>query len=228
MTPLREAVALPFAFLTVALLGGLELRPHASFPAAAAGTATWTPPSIFSLVLAILLVGALIRSGTLAPYRLLQSSRMPLANANGLSVLLSLFAASAQMLHMLTPSEGLPLLFVAFLLFVLLVNAYAAAPDRVSLLRSLAIVTGSAFLLKFVILAALADPDGGRTKRVLLAMFDLATLGTITQTPLHPASGYIAFFVTLMFLLTTAMLPSARPQLSLRPPETTEISPRSL
>ena len=216
MTATREAFLLPFAFLTVALFGGLDLHGP-----------RWTPPSLFSLVLAILLLGSLIRSGTLAPDRLLQSSRPPLANANGMSVLISLFAASAQVLQMLTPREGLPLVFVGFLLFVLLVNAFAAAPDRVSLLRSLAIITGSAFILKFVVLAALADAEGGRTKRVILALFDLATLGTIAQTPLHPASGYLAFFITLMFLFAIALLPAPR-AIRLSSRETTVITTREL
>ena len=216
MTAFREAFVLPFVFLTVVLLGGLELRAGA---AATGNIASWSVPSLFSLVLAVLLVGALVRSGALAPERLMHASRTTLANVNGLVVLLSLFAASAQLLHMLTPREGLPLIMVGFLLFVLLVNALAASPDRVSLLRSLAIGTGAAFLLKFIVLAALADPAGGLTKRALLALFDVATLGTVTQSPLHPAAGYIAFFMTAMFLIALAALPEARPSLlALRDP----------
>jgi hypothetical protein len=207
MTAVREAVVLPFVFLTVALLGGLDL----GAPSAPGGSiATWSVPSLFSLVLAVLLVGALVRSGALAPERLMHASRTPLANINGLIVLVSLFAASAQVIHMLTPREGLPLILVGFLLFVLLLNTLAASPDRISLLRSLAIGTGSAFLLKFIVLAALADAEGGFTKRALLALFDVATLGTISQAALHPASGYLAFFMTAMFLIGVATLPAAR------------------
>lgn len=212
----REAVVLPFVFLTVTLLGGLELGP---------GGASWSVPSLFSLVLAVLLLGALVRSGTLAPERLLHGSRAALANANGLVVLVSLFAASAQLLNMLTPREGFPLVMVAFLLFVLLVNALAASPDRVSLLRSLAIGTGAAFVLKFVILAALANPDGGLTRRALLAIFDVATLGTVTQAALHPAAGYLAFFMTAIFLIAVAVLPAA-PRFYLAAHEPTEIATR--
>lgn len=199
MTPAREAVFLPFAFLTVALLGGFN----------PGSLLTWTPPSLFSLVLAVMLVGALVRSGALAPERLLHGNRPVLANANGIVVLASLFAASAQLANMLTPRSGLPLLIVGLVLFLLVVNTLVMSPDRVRLLRSLAVVTGSAFLLKFVVLAALADPDGGRTKRVLLALFDAATLGTISQAPAHPAAGYVAFFMTLLYLIAVATLPSA-------------------
>ena len=140
----------------------------------------------------------------------MHGERPAMANANGFVVLLSLFVASAQVLHMLTPREGLPLVMVGFLLFVLLVNALAASADRVSLLRSLAIGTGAAFLLKFVVLAALADPEGGVIRRGLIALFDVATLGTVSQSPLHPAAGYLAFFVTGAFLIGTAVLPPSR------------------
>ena len=205
MTPFREAFVLPLVFLTVALLGGLEL--HAAAAGATGSVGSWSVPSLFSLVLAVLLVGAL------APERLMHASRTTLANVNGLIVLLSLFAASAQLLHMLTPREGLPLVMVGFLLFVLLLNTLAASPDRVSLLRSLAIGTGAAFLLKFIVLAALADPEGGLTKRALLALFDVATLGTVTQSPLHPAAGYLAFFMIAIFLIGIAVLPASRSSL---------------
>lgn len=83
------------------------------------------------------------------------------------------------------------------------------SPDRVRLLRSLGVVTGSAFLLKFVLLASLAVPTAGRMKRALTALFDAATFGTIAQMPVSPAAGYIAFFVTLLYLRAVAALPSA-------------------
>ena len=198
MTAAREAILLPLLFLTVTLFGGLE--PGAPDP--------WAPPSLFSLVLAVMVVAALVRSGTLAPERVLHGSRSVLANANGMVVLVSLFAASAQLLHMLTPRSGLPSLLVGVVLFLLLLNTLVLSPDRPRLLRSFAVVTGSAFLLKFVLLAALADPEGGRTRRVLVALFDAATLGTITQTPLDPRSGYVAFLMVLLFLVGIALLPS--------------------
>lgn len=199
MSAVREAFALPLIFLTIALLGGLD--PGARDP--------WTPPSLFSLVLAVMVMAALVRSGTLAPDRLLHGSRPLVANANGFMVLVSLFAASAQVLNMLTPRSGLPSLIVGVVLFVLLLNTLVMSPDRPRLLRSFAVVTGSAFVLKFVLLASLADPEGGRTRRVLLALFEVATLGTISQAPLHPAAGYWGFLLVLLFLAGVALLPSA-------------------
>jgi hypothetical protein len=213
MSALREAIILPAAFLTVALLGGLE----------PGGLTPWGAPSLFSLVLAVLLVAALVRGGALAPDRLLHGSRSPLANANGAIVLLSLFAASAQTLHMVTPRHGLPAVIVALVLLLLLINTLVISPDRPKLLRSLALVLGSAFVLKFVLLDALADPAGGRTKRVLVALFDAATLGTIAQDPLPASAGYLAFTLIVVYLIAVSALPAAG---SLPPPYLEHRAPR--
>jgi hypothetical protein len=197
MSARREALFLPLALLTVALFGGLEPGRPAPF----------TPPPLFALVLAVMLFAALVRSGALAPERLVHDSRTSLANANGALVLLALFGASTQLFNLLTPRSGLPLVAVNAFLFVLLLNTLVASPDRVRLLRSLMVICGSAFVLKFVILAGLSDPEGGRTKRVLVALFDAATLGTITQDPLPGIAGYLAFFTIVLYLVAVAALP---------------------
>ena len=201
MSAIREAVVLPLIFLTVTLMAGVQLG---------AGVAL-TPPSLFTLVLGTMLLAALVRSGALAPDRLLHGSRSILANANGAVVLATLFAAAAQLLGMLTPRSGLPLFFVSVFLFVLLLNTLVAQPDRVRLLRSLAVILGSALVLKFVILASLSGPSGSRITRVLVALFDAATFGTIAQEPQSPGGGYLAFFASGLFLIGVGALPAARP-----------------
>jgi hypothetical protein len=196
----REAIYLPVLLLTVALLGGIQL----------AARVTFAPPPLFALVLAVLLVAVLVRSGALAPERLMNGARPALANLNGVALLLALFAATAQAFNLAIPSSGLPLvLFDAFLL-VLLLNTLVAAPDAVRVLRSLLVIFGSSFVLKFVLLAALSDPSGGRTKRVLQILLEGVTLGTLTQEPLRPASGYLAFFTLLVYLGALSALPRRR------------------
>lgn len=201
MSAIREAFVLPLLFLTVTLLAGVRLGAAVALE----------PPSLFALVLGTMLLGTLVRSGALAPARLLHSARPMLANANGAVVLVTLFLAGAQLLAMLTPRSGLPLFFVDVFLFVLLLNTLVAQPDRVRLLRSLAVIFGSALVLKFVILASLSSPDGSRTTRVLVALFDAATFGTIAQEPQTSGAGYVAFAAIALFLGGIAALPSARP-----------------
>ncbi|HEX5474133.1 MAG TPA: hypothetical protein VFX12_05660 [Vicinamibacterales bacterium] len=200
MTPLREAIVLPLLFLTVVLLAGL--RP--------AGGATFVPPGLFALVLAALLMAALVRSGALAPERLMAPSRGILANANGACVVIAAWAAAAQLLALVTPDSGLPLFFVSVFLFVLLLNTWVSRPDRVHALRSLMVILGACFVLKFVVLAALSDPAGGRTKRALMALFDAATLGGITQPAQPGTAGYLAFGAIVLFLAGVSGLPARR------------------
>ena len=200
MTPLREAVVLPFIFITVAILAGMEFEARVAF----------VPPSLFSLVLGVLLLATLVRSGALDPSSLMDGARPIVANANGALVLAALVGASAQVLAMLTPRNGLPMFFVSVFLFVLLLNTFVAVPIRVRLLRSLAVTLGSTLLLKFVVLAALSSPGPSRTARVVAALFDAATFGAITQTPQAPAAGYVAFGAVGLYLIGLALLPPLR------------------
>lgn len=197
----REAFTLPLIFLTVALLGGLRV---------AAGThqLLFLPPSLMALVLALLLMGALVRCGALAPDRLVHPERPGLANASGVVVLATLFAASAQAFSLTTPDSGL-LQFVFNVFFVLLIwNTLAARPDRRRLLSSLMVVFGGAFVLRYVVLAALYDPQGGLTKRVLTAMLEGVTLGGLAYVAPAPVTGYVAFFALLLFLIGLSLLPA--------------------
>jgi hypothetical protein len=199
MTPAREAVYLPLAFLTVTLLGGIRLGSHVAL----------LPPSLFSLVLGLMLLSVLVKAGALAPERLMNARRSGLANTSGFTVLATLFFASAQAFNLVTPESGLPRLLVCVLLLTLLVNTLAAGADRVRTLRSLLVVFGSAFILKFIVLAALSEQTGGRLKRVLLVLLEGVTLGTLTQDALNPAAGYLAFFTLALFLAGLGMLPAA-------------------
>ena len=85
----------------------------------------------------------------------MSASRTPLENLNGLVVILATFFAATQVFNLVTPESGLPFLLFNVFLFVLLVNTLAGSPDRVSVLRSMAVIVGAAFILKFIVLAAI-------------------------------------------------------------------------
>ena len=212
MSALREAVVLPLLLLTIALMAGLRIE----------ASLTFVPPSLFALMLATVLIAALVRSGALVPDLLLHGSRTIIANANGATVLFALLLASAQVLTMLTPRSGLPLLFVDIFLFALLVNALVAVDDRMRLLRSLAITLSSALVVKFVVLAAVSGPAESRLARVLVAVFDVATLGGVAQQPEPPSAGYLAFATVALYLIAVALLPHGR----VRAAHTTELAAR--
>jgi phage shock protein PspC (stress-responsive transcriptional regulator) len=198
----REALTLPLLLLTVAALGGVRVSQT--------GALALLPPSLMSLILGVGLLGVLVRSGALVPARLVNDHRSALENASGAVVLAALVAASAQIFSMVTPSAGL-LAFVFTVFFVLLLwNTLAVEPDRRQVLRSLLVVFGGALVLKYVVLAAIYEPDGGLLRRVLLTMLEGVSLGTLGFVPDGAATGYIAFFTLAMYFIALVLLPSRR------------------
>ena len=69
MTAIREALYLPLLFLTVTLLGGVRIADRVSL----------IPPPVFTLVLAAVLLGVLVKCGALVPERLMRADRPSLA-----------------------------------------------------------------------------------------------------------------------------------------------------
>jgi hypothetical protein len=195
----REAIVLPLMFLTVVLAGAI--RPDAEIVV--------SPPPVGALVVAMALVALLVRSGTLAPEALMNSSRPTLANCNGLVLLLAVFAASAQAITLVVPEAGMPAFVVWVALAAMFAQAFAIGPDRVRMLRGLLVTFGAAFTLKFVLLAALSAPAEGRFARALQLLFEGVTLGAVTQRAPHAAEGYLAFATLLLYLIGVAFLPSA-------------------
>jgi hypothetical protein len=197
VTATREAVTLPLIFLTVTLGGSVRAGTPLSF----------SPPSLFALLLAVMLVACLVQSRALAPDAIIAAHRTALANLNGLVVLLTLFVASAQVVTVVMPASGVPAVLMGILLFALLVQALAIGAGRERMLRGLLVSLAVAFALKFIALDALSGPATSRTGRVVQLLFEGVTLGSVSQTPLHPASGYIAFATVMLYLFGLLLLP---------------------
>ena len=195
----REAFTLPLLFLSVSLLAAVRVGEGAAL--------RFVGPTLLSLVLAVMLVGLLLRAGVLVPERLVSSRRSALANANGTTVLLALLFAAAQVFTMLTPEAGLmEVLFSAFYLVLLWATA-AARPLARHLLRSLAVVFGSALVLRFVVLNGLAAPGGSLAHRLFTTAVDGLTLGGLGLEYHAPATGYAAFVALGLFFVGLLLLP---------------------
>lgn len=201
MSVILEAVVLPLLFLSVALLGGLRIG----------GGVQLVPPPLAALVLAMVLIASLARAGVLRTERLMNARRRPLENLSGLIVLLALVAASAQVLHLLTPDSGLPHLLFTVILFVQLLSTMAAGTGRVGLLRSLVVLFGSAFVLRWIVLESLYAPEGGALKRVLTVLAEGVTLGTMDYVPHAPVTGYVALLALVLYMSGIALLAPAPP-----------------
>jgi len=195
MSPLREAFVLPCLFLTVVLLGGLRLGQPVQL----------LPPPLLSLVLAMLLLGALTRSRVLVPERLMSQRRTAAENLSGLVVLLTLFGASAQVFNLVTPDTGLLHLLVSVFFLVQLLTTLAAARDRLPMLRSLVVLLACAFVLRFLALESLYSPGRGLLKRVMTALMEGVTLGALEYEPVGAATGYVAFLVLTLYVIGLVM-----------------------
>ena len=201
MSVARECFVLPGLFLTVTLLGGLRI----------AGDVRLIPPPLSALLLALLLVGCFVRARVLIPETFMHDSRTALENISGLVVLLSLFAACAQVFNLVTPEEGLlHVLFTVFFL-VQLLTTLAAVRDRQLLLRGLVVLLGSAFVLRFIVLEALYSPEGGTLQRVLTILLEGVSLGTLGYAPNAAATGYLAFLALALFVSGLALLAPRTP-----------------
>jgi hypothetical protein len=199
--PVREAFVLPLLLLTVGLLGSIRVGPG--------GQLSFVGPTLLALVLSVVLMGLLVRSGLVSPDAFVGPVRGAFENANGLVILIALLFACAQVFTMLTPDRGLfELIFDAFFVGMLWTTA-AAGPDGPRLMRSLAVVFGWALVLRFVFLNEFAAPDGSVARRLFAAALEGLTLGALGVTYYAPATGYIAFVMLGCLFVALFMLPSS-------------------
>lgn len=168
------------------LLGGLRLGE----------SKIWLAPPLFTLVLAVLMLGALNRHGVMALGRLLYSSRSAV-DLFGLLVILTIVFASAQAFHITIPTGSLRLLvYLLFLLPLLALNTRFVAADHARMLWTLVVIFGAAFTVTFVVLPSI--PLAGVRER-------LCELLPGCQ-PRHAATGYVAFLTLSLYLSALAGL----------------------
>ena len=194
---------LPFVFLTVTLLGGLRLSsPDNAF--------IFWRPALFCLISAAILMVLFFRAGLISVDGWFSEDFPTLQNiANG-AVMVTLFAASAQIFNALLPEQGLPFWVFAFCFFWTLWNNLFADFDVKKLLRSLGALFGLAFVVKYLLLANLAAPASeswlqgifqNPTKEAFTWLFDLPRFSGGT--------GYIQFFTVVFYLLGLFLLPNS-------------------
>jgi hypothetical protein len=194
---------LPTIFLTVALLGGVRV----DFETRAL---LFVAPPLVSLVLAALLMSSFARGRLINFGAWLSGANHALENAAHALMLAALFFASAQAFNSVLPEAGLfRWLFSFFFLWTLWQNQFSRTDAR-QLLRGLAALFATAFVLKHMLLASLYSPDGGWLKRAASALVEGATQGTFgEQKPFAPATGYVSFFALALYVAGLALLPAA-------------------
>ena len=216
MTATREAFTLPAIFLTVVLGGAIDIgTPTLGDAATSFGGASpllrFVPPPLFALVLGVMLMAALVQCRAVRPELLVSAKRSGLENLNGVIVLLTLFAASAQVIAVVLPASGIPAVLMGILLFALLAQALAIGADYRHMMRGLLVSLALAFTLKFIVLASLSAPATSFVGRAVQLLFEGVTLGGVSQVPLSPAAGYVAFATLLLYLFGLVLLPTGSP-----------------
>lgn len=191
-----QYIFLSLTFLTVTLLGGLRFG-------AVDGAFVFLKPPLVCLIFATLLIVLFFRASLIKLDGWFSESFSTLKNiANG-AVLLTLFAASAQVFNSLLPESGLPFWIIAFCFFWTLWNNLFAEFDTKRLLQSLGGLFGLAFVVKYLVLANLTAPEsqswwqtissGNLTKEAFTYLLDLPKFS--------PATGYIQFFALCFYLI---------------------------
>src|SRR5688572_15855233 len=199
---LLNYVALPMLFLTVVLLGGLRVGTENR-------TFIFVAPPLVTLLLGILLMLLLVRGRLIKLHQWIGSELPPLTNVVHVWTLITLFFSSAQAFNSVLPERGLlHWLFSFFFLWTLWNNLFSSF-DAPRLLRSLAILFGTAFVLKHILLASLFSPDDGWLRRVAGTLLQGVSLGTLDAPNFAPATGYICFFTLTLYVAGLILLAHA-------------------
>ena len=195
-------VLLPTLFLTVALLGGVRVG-------AEGGATAFVPPPLVTLILASMLLALFARGRAIVLGRWLSSDLPARENVSHALTLACLFFASAQAFNSVLPDAGLLRWMLSFFfLWTLWQNQFSSFDAR-RLLRSLAALFGTAFVIKHMLLASLYSPGGGWLKRLAGAVAEGVTLGTLGGEPQSSATGYVSFFTLALYVAGLVLLPPA-------------------
>lgn len=198
----RVYLLLPFIFLTVTLLGGLRLSAPGS------DVVFWRP-ALFCLISAAILMILFFRAGLISLKGWFTEDFTALKNVANGAVLVTLFAASAQIFNALLPEQGLPFWVFAFCFFWTLWNNLFADFDVRKLLRSLGALFGLAFVVKYLVLANLAAPAAdGWLQGILQNPTQEAFTWLLNLPRFSAGTGYIQFFTVTFYLLGLYLLPN--------------------
>jgi hypothetical protein len=159
------------------------------------------PPSLITLVLAVLLLLLFVRGGLIEIRSLIASANPPSTNVAHIWMLLTLFFASAQAFNSVLPERGLLHWLFSFCFLWTLWNNQFSFFDARRLLRSLLVLFGTAFTLKHLLLASLYSTDGTWLKRLTGALVSGVTLGALDAEQFAPATGYVSFFTLGLYIV---------------------------
>lgn len=192
---------LPFLFLTVALLSGLRFS-------APDGAFVFLRPALVCLIFAAITLFLFVRANLIKLDGWFSEEFSSLKNIANASVIVTLFAASAQVFNSLLPERGLPFWVVAFCFFWTLWNNLFAEFDAKKLIKSLGAMFGLAFVVKYLVLANLTAPANESWLKAIWENPAQEFLTYVLDLPrFAAATGYAQFFTLIFYLLGLFLLP---------------------
>ncbi len=193
-------LVLPLIFLTVSLLGGLRLS-------AENNAFIFLKPALICLIFATILLILLFRAELIRLSDYFAEEFSTQTNiANG-AILLTLFAASAQIFNALLPEKGLMFWIIGFFFFWTLWNNLFVDFKAKRLLQSLGSLFGLAFVVKYLVLANLtASGESTWTQKILEGLMKEASFGLLDLPKFSSATGYIQFFTLTFYVVGLILL----------------------
>lgn len=196
-------ILLPALFLTVALFGGMRLMtPDNAF-------SFWWPP-LFCLIAAAMLMALFVKTGLLRIGEWFSEEFGTLENVANGAILVTVFAATAQIFNSLIPESGMWSLIVSFFFFWTLATNFFGAFDPRTFLRFMGATCGLAFIFKYIFLLNMTAPAG----KTLLESFSDGLVSEMATRlfgleRFSAGTAYIQFFTVAIYLIGLFILPNS-------------------
>ena len=194
-------IILPIIFLSVTMLGGMRLSSDNAF--------LFLKPPLICLVFAAVTLVLFFRSGLIHIDQWLSEEFTILRNAANACILLTLFAATVQLYNSLLPEQGLPFWIVGFCFLWTLWNNLFSGFDNKRLFRSMGALFGLAFVVKYLVFVNLTAPEGTNWLQRLIENPGREAFTWLLDLPRYgPGTGYIQFFVIILYLIGLYLTPA--------------------
>jgi hypothetical protein len=187
-------LGVPLIFLTVALMGGMRLAIENS-------DLRFIAPQLITLILAAFALILFVRGGLVELSERIGERLGLIENLSGTIFLLSLYFATAQVFNLVTPERGLMNFCFNLFYFLIFFNNLFVVFNPRRLVKSLAIVLGASFAVKYLLLADLFAPTESWSKYILQKLLQTASLGALEFEMFAPATGYLAFATLVLYII---------------------------
>lgn len=184
----------PLLFLTVALTGGMRF-------AVGSNELRFIAPQLVAVILAAFVIILFVRGGLVELSKYASEHLGVVENASGIIRLATIYFATVQIFNSVTPEKGLLNFCFNLFYFLIFFNNLFVVFNPVRLAKSLAIVFGASFALKYLILADLFAPSESWAKYMLQKLMQTTTLGALDYEVFAPGTGYLSFAALAFYIL---------------------------